>query len=592
MATLHKGIITTAGLNLFNRVQAGNTQISYTKVVFCDAKNVLNMEDQDIRDLKDVNAENELKTEPEAYDNGLVTGKGGVTATEVDVRAVVDNQHVTAGFYPYVSALYASDGNQEILYGLVLDDKPGYLPPFDGFTPQPLIFNWRLFTATTDDFNLDDDHDVYATIADLKGVEGKYKEFADQGTADLNNYKASLSSSLSTAYSGVASSFSSEVGSLSEATSQLNTTIGPNTQSNISSLANTMKSLNSDTANITGSTINSLSEAVSNVASSADTMKNSLNQQKDSINNQMYVHSQNATNQFNQAEADLGNVKSNVNQLTFNTNSYVGNVPNSNMNTDLNNVTYPGVYAIPLTINLTNSPENKNIYARLDVKKINHWFSDLIQILYDQSEQCIYFRYRSQATNWHPWEKILNEDDFWNLQNQVNIFNNAGFSLNWNLNDITTPGTYTLHDDWNLANTPYNWTNRIAGELKVRQVHVGWSDLIQILYDLGVNSGGTSTAIFYRYRHQSNNWGNWHRVITNSRLLQNTDLNNLTNTGVYIFSNNITLWSAPSHDMSGFVKVINDMNGDIFQKFCDATLNPQIRVNATGNGGWTPWKSI
>lgn len=368
MATLHKGIITTRGLNLFNQVQAGNSQISYTKVVFCDDKDLLSMEDQDIRDLDDVHADNELKTDPEAYDNGLVTGKGGVQATEVDVRAVADNQNVKTGFYPYVSALYASDGKQEVLYGLVLDDKPGYLPQFDGFTPQPLIFNWRLFTATTDDFNLDDDHDVYATIADLKGIESKYKEFADQGTAELDNYKTSLTSSMNVAYSDVAS----QVSSLSTATSQLNTTIGPSTQSNITSLAHTMTSLQSNTANMTGSLMNSRFTS----ASSATTAV------------------------FNQTENDITNKFNEVNHK-------ISPVLLQNQKFDFNNITKTGNYCISFNCNMQNAPFGASGSLFLIVR--NDTLNDITQIVYDNSGK-EFNRYCNFGNQWHAWHTLAHFD--------------------------------------------------------------------------------------------------------------------------------------------------------------------------------------
>ena len=160
MATTNVGILTVAGKNLVDRVNAGSTKISYTKVVLSSMDNSA-LTDTQLAALINVTPQEVVVSNPDTI---LDTNND-----ETKIRGNGDNTGLTAGVYIKTYAVYAKDdAGKEILYGITISDHPNYLAPFDGLTPQAITYTYRTKISQTSNINFTNSTDVYVSDQDLK----------------------------------------------------------------------------------------------------------------------------------------------------------------------------------------------------------------------------------------------------------------------------------------------------------------------------------------------------------------------------------------------------------------------------------------
>lgn len=160
MATTNVGILTVAGKNLVDRVNAGSTKISYTKVVLSSMDNS-SLTDVQLAELIDVTPQEVVVSNPDTI---LDTNNG-----ETKIRGNGDNTGLTTGIYIKTYAVYAKDdAGKEILYGITISDHPNYMAPFDGLTPQAITYTYRTKISQTSNINFTNSTDVYVSDQDLK----------------------------------------------------------------------------------------------------------------------------------------------------------------------------------------------------------------------------------------------------------------------------------------------------------------------------------------------------------------------------------------------------------------------------------------
>lgn len=160
MATENVGILTTKGKALVDRVNSGNTKITYTKIVLSSMNNS-SMTDTQLVELTDVVPQEVVIEGPEVI---LDSNTG-----ETKIRGNGDNTNLLSGVYIKSYGIYAKDDNDnEILYGITVSDHPNYLAPYDGLTPQAITYTYRTKISMTSNINLSNSPDIYVTDQDLK----------------------------------------------------------------------------------------------------------------------------------------------------------------------------------------------------------------------------------------------------------------------------------------------------------------------------------------------------------------------------------------------------------------------------------------
>ena len=171
MATPNVGILTNAGKNLIDQVNAGQTKITFSKIVFSSMNNNQLTDDQ-IKALTTVAPQEIVVNNPKVtLDNN--TG-------ETRIRATGNNEALTDGVYVKTYAVYAKDDSgNEILYGITVSPNPNYLPEYDGVTPQAVTYSYKVNISNTSNITFTNSNDIYVSDTDLAEAMQPYAKTVD-----------------------------------------------------------------------------------------------------------------------------------------------------------------------------------------------------------------------------------------------------------------------------------------------------------------------------------------------------------------------------------------------------------------------------
>lgn len=171
MATPNVGILTNAGKNLIDQVNAGQTKITFSKIVFSSMNNNQLTDDQ-IKALTTVAPQEIVVNNPKVtLDNN--TG-------ETRIRATGNNEALSDGVYVKTYAVYAKDDSgNEILYGITVSPNPNYLPEYDGVTPQAVTYSYKVNISNTTKITFTNSNDVYVSDTDLAEAIQPYAKTVD-----------------------------------------------------------------------------------------------------------------------------------------------------------------------------------------------------------------------------------------------------------------------------------------------------------------------------------------------------------------------------------------------------------------------------
>ena len=171
MATPNVGILTNAGKNLIDQVNAGQTKITFSKIVFSSMNNNQLTDDQ-IKALTTVTPQEIVVNNPKVtLDNN--TG-------ETRIRATGNNEALTDGVYVKTYAVYAKDDSgNEILYGITVSPNPNYLPEYDGVTPQAVTYSYKVNISNTSNITFTSSNDIYVSDTDLSEALQPYAKTVD-----------------------------------------------------------------------------------------------------------------------------------------------------------------------------------------------------------------------------------------------------------------------------------------------------------------------------------------------------------------------------------------------------------------------------
>ena len=171
MATPNVGILTNAGKNLIDQVNAGQTKITFSKILFSSMNNNQLTDDQ-IKALTTVAPQEVVVNNPKVtLDND--TG-------ETRIRATGNNEALTDGVYVKTYAVYAKDdSSNEILYGITVSPNPNYLPEYDGVTPQAVTYSYKVNISNTSNITFTNSNDIYVSDTDLAEALQPYAKTID-----------------------------------------------------------------------------------------------------------------------------------------------------------------------------------------------------------------------------------------------------------------------------------------------------------------------------------------------------------------------------------------------------------------------------
>lgn len=171
MATPNVGILTTAGKALIDKVNSGQSKISFSKVVFSSMDNS-QLSDTQIKALTAIAPQEVVVSSPETT---LDTNSG-----ETRIRATGTNEKLADGVYVKTYGVFAKDDTgSEILYGVTVSPNPNYFPAYDGVTPQAVTYSYKTVIQETSNITMTNSNDVYASQEDLTEALQPYAKTVD-----------------------------------------------------------------------------------------------------------------------------------------------------------------------------------------------------------------------------------------------------------------------------------------------------------------------------------------------------------------------------------------------------------------------------
>lgn len=171
MATPNVGILTTAGKALIDKVNSGQTKISFSKIVFSSMDNS-QLSDMQVKALTAIAPQEVVVSSPETT---LDTNSG-----ETRIRATGTNEKLADGVYVKTYGVFAKDDNgSEILYGVTVSPNPNYFPAYDGVTPQAVTYSYKTVIQETSNITMTNSNDVYASQEDLTEAIQPYAKTVD-----------------------------------------------------------------------------------------------------------------------------------------------------------------------------------------------------------------------------------------------------------------------------------------------------------------------------------------------------------------------------------------------------------------------------
>ena len=171
MATPNVGILTNAGKNLIDQVNAGKTKITFSKIVFSSMDNS-QLSDTQIKALTAIAPQEVVVSSPETT---LDTNSG-----ETRIRATGTNEKLADGVYVKTYGVFAKDDKgSEILYGVTVSPNPNYFPAYDGVTPQAVTYSYKTVIQETSNITMTNSNDVYASQEDLTEALQPYAKTVD-----------------------------------------------------------------------------------------------------------------------------------------------------------------------------------------------------------------------------------------------------------------------------------------------------------------------------------------------------------------------------------------------------------------------------
>ena len=160
MAEFRQGVLTTNGLNLLARAQAGQAQIAFTKFQIGDGEWDAATPDETIM------ATNALRNPRAEFAIGSAEYVNPATAL---LTVVASNIHNTeSGYYIREVGVFATDGNTEILYAVYLATAPDWLPAYNSITPSSITYSIYITVANARDVTVPEGGGSLVTRTDLE----------------------------------------------------------------------------------------------------------------------------------------------------------------------------------------------------------------------------------------------------------------------------------------------------------------------------------------------------------------------------------------------------------------------------------------
>lgn len=185
MGTYNKAIITESGEALLARALAGEATIEFS---YAKTSSYIYPEGTDFKKL----------TELQGIKQVVVPSNIQISNnTLVSIRSLFRNDEITETYYIQNIGIYATDGEEEILFSVSQAVKPDEMPVYNGVAPSSFIYNVQLTVLQADQLSVVINPAGTATTADILELEQK-KIDADGG--DISETQIALAEASSESF--------------------------------------------------------------------------------------------------------------------------------------------------------------------------------------------------------------------------------------------------------------------------------------------------------------------------------------------------------------------------------------------------------
>ncbi len=176
MAELLKGVLTSNGLSLVARAQAGAATITFTRF---EIGNGDWGADPSVTTLQAATA---LKSEKASFDISKCEYVNPATSLLTLIASNKNNKD--GGYYVTEVGVYASDGSKEILYAIYVmaQGKGDWFPAYNSLIPSSLVYNCNITVANAESVTIKADAAGLALQVDLEAAEARITAL-EQGAA-------------------------------------------------------------------------------------------------------------------------------------------------------------------------------------------------------------------------------------------------------------------------------------------------------------------------------------------------------------------------------------------------------------------------
>lgn len=178
MAEFKNIVITKQGQALMAKILFGMGNVTFTRI---DVSDMTYADDQleELIELTDVKQSVPINKATK------------INEVVVKLEAALTNKDLEIGYHMQTIGLYASDEEDEILYGVMIANVAAWMPPFNGVGESCAIFNMYVTVGNTNHVSLDIASGVYATVTMLNEVkdiaDSKIDKKADQMLTSLED---------------------------------------------------------------------------------------------------------------------------------------------------------------------------------------------------------------------------------------------------------------------------------------------------------------------------------------------------------------------------------------------------------------------
>lgn len=185
MAIFSKLVTTQNGRALIARMLSGEEKIVFTKVRSSDTEYTL----EELENLVELTGIKQTNS---------VSKVSRTNPVSVKVETVFTNTELTEGYHMRTVALYAQDGDGEILYAAAIETSGNcYMPAFGGTTVSGAYIQLVTTVSNAENVTLEVDNSVFATIGDIRDLQGQIDSIGElvssmAGTIGTNMAKLDL----------------------------------------------------------------------------------------------------------------------------------------------------------------------------------------------------------------------------------------------------------------------------------------------------------------------------------------------------------------------------------------------------------------